>query len=158
MRKTLALAMAVILVAGSAVGQKKAAENPDKKAVLATVHQFVDGFNKGDTKSALATCASPAAIIDEFPPFAWSGPNACDEWAKDFDAAAKKDGMTDAKVWMGAPTTVDVAGDRAYVIAPTKFSYKVKGKATTEPPARLTIALQKKGNDWKIVAWTWSKS
>lgn len=158
MRKALALAVAVILTVGGAVAQKKAAENPDKKAVMATVRQFVDGFNKGDIALALATCASPASIIDEFPPYAWSGPTACADWAKDFDGAAKKDGMTDGKVWMGAPTTFEVSGDRAYVIAPARFSYKLKGKPTNEPPARLTIALQKNGNDWKIVAWTWSRS
>lgn len=157
MRRSILLVAVLALICGSAAGQKKAAENPDKKAVMATVHQFVDGFNKGDTKSSLATCASPAAIIDEFPPYAWSGPNACADWAKDFDALAQKDGMSDAKVWTGAPTTVEVAGDRAYVIAPSKFSYKMKGKAITEPPARLIIALQKQGNDWKITAWTWSK-
>jgi hypothetical protein len=26
-------------------------------AVLASVHQFVDGFNKGDTKTLVAACA-----------------------------------------------------------------------------------------------------
>lgn len=37
-------------------------------AVLASVHQFVDGFNKGDTKSLVEACAAQTSIIDEFPP------------------------------------------------------------------------------------------
>src|SRR2546425_306507 len=36
--------------------------------VLATIHQFVDGFNKGDTKTLLAACADQTSILDEFPP------------------------------------------------------------------------------------------
>lgn len=36
--------------------------------------QFIDGFNKGDTKSAFAAC--DISIIDEFAPHLWTGPNA----------------------------------------------------------------------------------
>lgn len=157
MRKILALAVAVILVAGSAAAQKKAAENPDKKAVMATVQQFTDGFNKGDIKGALATCASPAAIIDDFPPYSWNGPHACADWAAAFDAGTKQQGMTEPFVAMGAPLLLEVAGDRGYAIVPTTFKYKLKGKPVTETGARLTVALQKQGSDWKITAWTWSK-
>ena len=158
MRKTLALAVAVILIAGSAAAQKKAPENPDKAAVVTTVKAFIDGFNKGDVKTALATCASPAAIIDEFPPYNWQGPKACADWAAAYDAAAKQGGMTDGHVTMGAkPLFVEVTGDRGYVIMPTSFGYKLKGKPVTEAGARLTVALQKQGGAWKITAWTWSK-
>jgi len=70
MRRTL-IALAVILASGTAAAS-------DKDDALATVKQFIDGFNKGDEKTALAACASPAFIIDEFPPFAWQGATA---WA-----------------------------------------------------------------------------
>jgi hypothetical protein len=40
------------------------------------VKQFIDGFNKGDVTSALATCASPVSI------------------ASDVEASAKKAGIT----------------------------------------------------------------
>ncbi|MBI2678654.1 MAG: hypothetical protein HYX28_07710 [Candidatus Koribacter versatilis] len=157
MRKAIILAVAVILIAGGAAAQKKAAEGPDKKSVMVTVHRFVDGFNEGDIASALATCASPAAIIDEFPPYAWSGPTACADWAAAYDAASKKDGMTNGHVTMGKPLFVEVNGDRGYAIFPVSFSYKQKGKPVNEAGARLTIALWKQGSDWKITAWTWSK-
>ena len=61
------VAFAVILVAtGTTVAT-------DKTDVMTTVHQFVDGFNKGDTASALAACADQTSIIDEFPPHEWHG-------------------------------------------------------------------------------------
>jgi hypothetical protein len=37
---------------------------------MVPVHQFLDGFNKGDMKTAAAACACPVFIIDEVPPHA----------------------------------------------------------------------------------------
>ena len=63
--------------------------------VMVPINQFVNLFNKGDMKGAVATCASPAAVFDEFPPHAWQGRTACADWAKDktgFLAGDYKDG------------------------------------------------------------------
>ena len=133
---------------------KAPAQTADQKAVMAVVHQFVDSFDKGDVKSALATCADNAAIIDEFPPFSWQG---CDKWADAYDSTAKQMDMTDGKATLSKPHHVDIAGDRAYVVAPSKFAWKQKGKAMSEPNSTMTFALQKRGDAWKIVAWAWSK-
>jgi hypothetical protein len=65
----IALTIAV-LTAGPSV----ASEETD---VMVPVHQFVDGFNKGDTKSALAAYAEQTSIVDEFPPYEWHGMGAC---------------------------------------------------------------------------------
>jgi hypothetical protein len=62
----------------------------DKAAVIAPVRQFVDAFNKGDTKTAAAVCADQTSIIDEFPPHEWHGPGGCVKWMADYDADAKK--------------------------------------------------------------------
>ena len=167
MRRGILLAGVFGLMCGSAAAQKKdqpkilyadkVQADADKKWVVSTVKTFIDGFNKGDTKTALATCASPAAIIDEFPPYNWQGPKACADWAAAYDAAAKQGGMTDGHVTMRPkPLFVEVTGDRGYVIMPVSFSYKQKGKPVNEGPARLTVALQKQGGAWKITAWTWS--
>ena len=59
-KKVITLAIVVM-----AAGLAAASEEPD---VMVPVHQFVDGFNKGDMKTALAACAEQTCIIDEFPP------------------------------------------------------------------------------------------
>ena len=41
--------------------------------VLKAEQEFVDTFNKGDTKSVLAACTDEMSIIDEFPPYEWHG-------------------------------------------------------------------------------------
>ena len=121
------------------------------------VHQFVDGFNKGDIKSALAACAEQTSIIDEFPPHEWHGAGACSTWANDYDADAKKNGITDGIVTLGNPRHVDITGDRAYVVVPANFTYKQKGKPAKETGSMLTISLQKAAAGWRMTGWAWTK-
>jgi len=149
MRRIMVLVVAVALAAASAAAT-------DQTDVLKTVHQFVDSFNKGDMKSSLATCASPASVIDEFPPYAWQGPTACADWARDYDAAGKQEGITAGHVAMGKPLHVEVVGDHAYTVFPVTFSSKHKGKLVTEPPAKLVVVLHKGAEGWKITSWAWS--
>ena len=126
-------------------------------AVMAVVHQFVDGFNRGDMKVMSATCADQASILDEFPPHEWHGAGACAKWANDYDADAKKNGVTDGVVTLSTPTHVDVTGDRAYVVVPANYSFKQKGKPVGKTGSIITLALQKTGAGWKITGWAWAK-
>ena len=145
----LALALVVALTAGTAAAT-------DKTDVMATVQQFMDGFNKGDVKSALATCASPVSIVDEFPPYAWQGANACADWANDFEANATRNGITDSVVTLQKPKHVDVVGDRAYVVVPANYDYKVKGKKTSQKGSIMALALQRTSAGWRITGWSWA--
>ena len=143
------VALAVIGVAGPAAAS-------DKTDVMAAVNQFMDGFNKWDTKSMVAACAEPASVVDDFPPHAWQGASACADWAKDFDAFCKQNAITSPNVVLAKPQHVDVTADRGYVVAPAKFNYKLKGKPTSEA-GTFTVALQKGAAGWRITGWAWSK-
>ena len=149
--------IALVVVAFFAAAPAAPAAPTDKTDVMAQVHQFVDGFNKGDVKSAVAACADQTSIIDEFPPHEWHGSGACSTWATDFDANAKKEGITDAIVTLSAPRHVDVNGDRAYVVASANYTFKQKGKPMKETGSTFTFVLQKNNSGWRIIAWTWSK-
>jgi len=87
------------------------------------VHQFTDGFNKGDTKSAVAACADQTSISDEFAPHEWHGAGACEKWANDYDADAKKHGVTDGIVTLGRACRVDVTDNYAYVVVPASYKF-----------------------------------
>ena len=150
MQKTfIVLALAALIAAPASAS--------DKTDVMASVQKFVDGFNKGDTKTAAAACADQTSIVDEFPPYEWHGTGACLKWMNDYDADAKKNGITDAVVALGTPRHVDVAADRAYVVVPTNYTFKVKGTPDKETGSTLTIALQKSGAAWRITGWAWTK-
>jgi hypothetical protein len=129
----------------------------EQSAVMTTVHQFVDGFNKGDTPSGLAACASPVSIVDEFPPHEWQGKSACADWAKAYNSNAAANAITDGWVTLHSPWHVEVDGDSAYVVVPATYAYKQHGKAVTEPDSIFTIALRKIGDAWRITGWAWAK-
>jgi ketosteroid isomerase-like protein len=151
----LTMASIVLTIATPAAGQTPAA---DKAAVMATVRQFVDGFNKGDTTTALAACAEQTSIIDEFPPHEWHGAGACAKWMSDYDADAKTNGITEGIVTLGTPRHLDVTADRAYVVVPSNYTFKKSGKPEQETGSTFTLTLQKGPAGWRITGWAWAKN
>ena len=129
----------------------------DKEDVVAAIHQFADNLDPKTMDKALAACDSPTSIMDEFPPHVWNGPNACADWFKAYNEYNEKHKIVPGDDTIGTPWSVDVAGDRAYVVAPATYAYKRNGKDVKELHAVFTAALRKTGDGWKITAWTWSK-
>jgi hypothetical protein len=119
---------------------------------VAAVHQFIDGFNKGNVSSALAACAETTAIIDEFAPHAWTS---CTAWANAYEANAKQNGITDGYVALGKPLHDDITGNVAYTVFPATYTWKLKGKPMSEN-SLLTVVLKKSSSGWHAVAWSWN--
>lgn len=153
MNRTLAAISLIVLCTFSTAQTSGSAQT----AVLASIHQFVDGFNKGDTKMAAAACADETSILDEFPPHEWHGAGACAKWLDDFDADAKKNGITDGVVKLGKPSHVDVSSDYAYVVVPANYTFKQKGKPVREIGSIITLSLRKSPTGWLITGWAWAK-
>ena len=140
---------AAVLLAGSTVAFGQRAE------VMKPINQFVDGFNKGDTKSALAACSGATAIIDEFPPHLWTGTGACQKWVDDYDSDAKKNVITDGWVMLGKATHFEVNGDLAYVVIPSNYTFTQKGRKKGQYGSFFTFVLSKGTAGWMITAWSW---
>ncbi len=149
----------LIALSAAAFAPFLAAQTPgaERTAVLAPVHQFIDGFNKGDTKTALAACADETSILDDFPPHEWHGTGACAKWASDFDADAKMNGITNFVVTLGKPSHVDITGDRAYVVVPANYTLTQKGKQVSEVGSIMTLTLKRTSSGWRINGWSWAK-
>ena len=126
--------------------------------VVKPAHEFIDTFNKGDTKGAVAACADAVAIVDEFAPFVWHGAGACATWMKDYDADAARRGITEGVVTLGTPLHVDIDGVRAYLVIPSTYAFKLKGKAVKETGSLFTFAMLKGPKGWRIVGWSWAKN
>jgi len=146
------LTVAVCLLISAGVG----AQTPDAQ-VIAPIQRFIDSFNKGDVAGAAATHAAEAdlVIIDEVSPFLWRGARAFQQWSTDLDNDAKKRGMTDPMVKIGAPTRTEVNGDQAYVVIPAVYTFKERGVAMRES-AQMTFALRKGAEGWLIHGWAWT--
>ena len=132
-----------------------AAASAADPAVMAPITQFMAAFNKGDIKAAEATHTADVVILDEPPPFVWKGPGACQAWLGDLDRDGKAQGQSAQSVSISAPVREEISGDNAYVIVPATYAFKVKGVAMHEP-SRMTFALRKTADGWKISAWTWT--
>jgi hypothetical protein len=149
MRKAILALLASVLLSPAAI-----AGAPGD--VTAPIHQFIDGFNVGDVKSAYAAYASgDIIIVDEFAPHRWVGPHAPQEWAADFDKRSAASGVSDGSVKYGVPTRTEIEGDVAYVIVPTVYRYKEHGKPLAEE-GQMTFVLHAEAGGWKISGWTWS--
>ena len=149
MRKTfLALLAGVLLVPFTFAA--------DRGDVATPIRQFIDTFNNGDTKAALAATAhGDIQIIDEVAPFHWGGARAAQNWIDGYDKHAKATGVTDGNVKYEVPTRIEVEGDLAYVIVPTAYLYKERGQPMAEE-GQLTCVLHAEAGGWKISAWTWA--
>jgi ketosteroid isomerase-like protein len=148
MHRTFIVLIVGVLLAGPAAAT-------DKADVMSVVHGWVAAFNKGDMQAMAAECADQASIIDDFAPHVWTGAGACAKWASDFQQFVKSTGSADPKVTVGKPWHFDVAADLAYVVAPTTFSFKQKGKPV-EQDGVVTIALQKGAGGWRMIGWAWA--
>lgn len=128
----------------------------DNGAVMAPVNQFFNGLNTNNLKLSAAACATPASVIDDFPPHEWQGQTACGDWAKGFAAAVKEADYTENHVTLGKPLHLNVTGDRAYLVVPATYTFKDHGKPTSEP-AIFTAALRKLSQGWRITGWAWAQ-
>jgi len=128
----------------------------DDAALLAPIRQFIDGLNKGDMKAAAAAHIAAPSIIDDVPPHSWQGDGAFDKWAAADAAEMKQDDIAEPRVAIKKPTQLQHEGDAAYVVVPTIYSFKMKGKKVSEN-GYLTFALAQQGADWRIAAWTWTR-
>lgn len=148
--------LAIVVLAAFVLSAPAVAD--DDKEVMATVNRFVDGFNNGDTGAAAAACADETSILDEFPPHEWHGSGACLKWMSDYDLDAKRNGIVDGVVTLGTPKHLDVTGDRAYVVVPSNYAFKMKGKPVKETGSMVTFALRKGESGWRITGWSWAKN
>jgi ketosteroid isomerase-like protein len=154
MNRLVIVALTAALLCVCAPGKAAAS---DKSDVMATIAHALAAFNRGDMKTWVAACASPASVIDDFPPHEWQGPTACADWASAFAAYSKKNGITPGPVTLGTPWHVVVTGARAYVVYPASFNYKQNGKPVKESGSVLTLALMKAAGGWVITGWAWAQ-
>jgi Domain of unknown function (DUF4440) len=148
--------LSALVCVGVGLGSAVQAQTPDPQ-VMAPINKFLETFNKGDMAGAAAVHAAQAdvVIIDEVAPFLWRGPQAFQAWAADLDRDAKKRGLTDQHVSLGAATRVETDGAGAYVVVPSVYTFKQAGVAMREA-AQMTFMLKKSAGAWLIHGWTWT--
>jgi len=121
------------------------------------VQAYLDAFNRQDAEGMAACLAVPGVILDGMAPHLWSGPNAPRDWWSDVLDEGAHLGATDYHVTVGEPLHNDVTGDAAYVVLPTRMTFRLRGQPVTQNGAQLVVALRKMQDAWRIAAWAWAK-
>jgi hypothetical protein len=150
--------IAPLLLAGSLLAAPLLAfaQTPVDPAVMAPIKQLNEGFNTNSpAKIAGAHVASPV-IVDEFAPYSWSGPAAIPGWGGDFAKWAASRGVLGGVVQFNEPSTADVNGDHAYVVAPSVITFKTKD-GQLKNAGTFTFTLVKGADGWKIQSWAYAR-
>jgi|SRR5579871_288251 len=124
----------------------------DQSDVEAAVTKWIDDFNKGETKSFFAACAPHIAIIDDFPPYAWT---TCKDWIKQNNTSSKEQQASGGSVSLGAPSAFEVQGDLAYTVYPATYS-SGNGKFHAVQKGSWTLTLHKSHGRWLFTGAAWT--
>jgi hypothetical protein len=130
--------------------------NPENQPV-SVVEQYIDAFNKGDSKAMATMCAIPMSILDGMAPHVWHGPTATQDWYDDVLVEGEQLGVKDYHVTLGKPLHANVTANAAYVVVPATMTFKLKGKPVTQSDAFFTVALRKLPGGWRLASWAWTK-
>ncbi len=127
----------------------------DGAGIMALFNRAVAAFNAGDMAGWEATCVSPAAVIDDFPPHFWHGASACAKWWAAYQADAKANGMSGGSVTLGKPSHVAVDGNSGYLVVPATYTYRLHGKPASEA-GLFTVTFTRQSGRWLMSAWAWA--
>jgi len=122
----------------------------------ATVQRFVEGMNVGDVR-VLSSCAASATVVDDIPPYIWTGPGACGRWINDLIANMKDAGITAVRATFDPATTADVHDKTAYLVYPAKFVMTIKGAQSTKTGV-MTFVMDQGSDGWKFTSVTWART
>lgn len=122
---------------------------------MAPVRQLVDGFNRADIELAEHACAGEMVVIDDIPPFEWSGPRSATRWFRDMTSFGDRFGMSEPNVELRPTRQLVVDGSRAYVVVPIHVEWLEAGSRQTRD-GWMTLGLTEEAADWRISALTWT--
>jgi hypothetical protein len=122
---------------------------------MLAVHRFIEGFNSDDVERAQAACADTTSIIDDFPPYEWSGPDAATRWYRDMAAMATEAGMSDWSVRSEEPRHLMASDGRGYVVVPVEARW-LEDATPAVRPGYFTAALLELAEEWRISAFAWA--
>ena len=138
-----------------AVGVASPAGAAPADNALSALRTWLDKFNAGDMAAFFAGHADNPTIIDEFAPYAWTGPKASQDWAQSFAADAKAHAITEPHMDYAAPIRAESDGKAAYVVLPTVYRCTQNGRSVSAA-GTMTFVMVHQGQDWKIARWTYS--
>jgi ketosteroid isomerase-like protein len=127
----------------------------DEADAAAAVAALVNAVNAGDFDLASRAFTDDAMIVEDLPPYRWSGPAAVSQWLAAMGENAAKLGVTSINLDIGESGRTEVEGNRAYVIVDGLLRLGTAG-AELSATGALTVTLEKPSDAWLIETLVWS--
>ena len=123
----------------------------DKEAALDAVRGLVDAINEGHNTSGLAALTEDVVIIDDIPPFRWSGQEGAELWFRRLAMTRKR---LNASVALH-DADVRIAQERAYGVAPGTLEGN-SGQGAFQLGGLLSSTLVEQDGKWLVDGLVWS--
>jgi hypothetical protein len=124
-------------------------------AIMATIDGAIAAINAGNAAETNSYFTSSSLIVDEFPPYVWSGTGAAGTWWRHVDAANTQMHNTHFRAAVGHITHWNASRVQAYVVVPLTISFVAKGKPGGET-GLWTLTMQRVGTAWRIHTASWA--
>lgn len=148
-----------VAIAGLLFTQKSYAEQPSKSQLVAPLDRFIAAFNRWDARLPKDAFTDDCTVLDIFPPFQWSGPDAPVRWWKDLAGADRASHARKAALHehllRGRPNAIAVTASSANFNVPAVLTY-VRNGAQHEIRGRWIINERLTDSGWRISAHAWA--
>ena len=147
----------VSIFAAFALQATAAEPSPALKAELKAVFQANQTAGEAnDLKKFTETTTNQLTIVDEFPPYSWSGKDAAARYLKDMQAMVVKEKISNFKSEIKDATNVGVDQNVAYAVYPVSYTFKMgEAKEYVGEGFQTIIFKKSKANKWLIDNTTW---
>lgn len=132
-----------------------AAAAPPPPAIMATINGALARGNADDASGLNAYFTASSIVIDDFPPYLWTGPNAAAKWWHALDSLNAMLHVTKLHFTIGNVTQVYSSTGVAYASVPLTITYLYKGTPQKDT-GMWAVTLKQTGATWKIVSGSWA--
>lgn len=129
-----------------------AADEPDA-AMLAPIEAIVAFMESGDATKLAGFADRDVAIIENFAPFVFDGPDAVTRWAAEMRAHLQ--GVTGLKHTFGPVQNFSVDGDTVFLSLPTNWTGVTNGRRFDEDGGWAFVLVRQRG-EWRVRNYGWA--
>lgn len=123
--------------------------------VAGVLRAVVAAAVSGNVAALSGKYTSDAVVVDELPPFTWTGATAGSAWMSSVQAMFKKGKITHFKGVASPVSEYVQSGNAAYAIVPIILS-AVQSKKPFRETGTLTFTLRRAAGKWKISSQVWT--
>lgn len=123
--------------------------------LLNEIYAFIEDVNGGKIPAALARLTDDVCIVEDLPPYRWTGPEAGGQWLAAMAANAERLGVTAITMTPGQQRRTEIEGEHGYCILPGRVTLRGPDVDLAED-GLITFAMRVEERVWKISALTWT--